>query len=932
MLHIRILKWLLIGVCWLPALGSAEKPNASEFYENAVVRVNQGDLKGAIIQLKNALKQDHDMLPAHVLLGKTYLLNNDPAAAEEELKKAHLFGADQSLIILSLAQAYHLQSKYNLLVTTLKPTGLPHSVQADVYLFHGRAYLALRQFDQAKKAFSAAIKLKPVNASATAGLAMLYLQQNQFGQAKRLAQKALQMGPDVSSAWNSVASINHTQGNLTQALREYSQVLALEPKHLSARLARVGLYFDLGRSDDAKSDLAYLRDTFPYEPNAIYLLSTQHARAGDAKQALVLLIDAADILGTVDEKVITANQRLLMLSGLVHYDLKRYESAQHYLSLYVEYYPEQVGARKLLAATLLFKQDFNDAIKILEPALRLSPNDVRVLSMLGVAYMRTGKLTLATELFEQATKLNPNEADITTDLALSYFGSGRSGPAIDTLAKLFAQDHRQIRAGIILAMLYHKHGDAPSALQIAQQLATQKTENIGVLNLLGTLLAANGKLMAARQKFEKILELNALSVAAQINLGKIDLAQNQPEQARDRYQKILNTHPTHLETLIALAHLEDLQGQPDKATRWIEKASVAHKTHWRIRLTLVDYYVKAHRYEEALSTAKAALNIVPSNHEAFLTVARCAMLAGQPDEANFQFKRMISTDPTNPDVLWRVAKAQISAHFLSDAVAALKLALLYRPDFLPAQTTLADTLLSLKRREEADGVIDAIQTRHPALAVTHRLNGDRHMLKQNYPSAAKAYAQAFSLQQTTRIVIGRFQALLKQGHSETALALAQRWLDEHKNDHLVQVALIDAHLQLGQHKIAQTQIEHLLTVLPNQPHLLNNLANLYLIHGDARALEAAQQAYQLVPEDATINDTIGWVLIQTGKTEQGLRYLREAHFRSSHDPDIRYHIAVALVKLGRPTEALEELNIALASKGRFSSQDAAKTLLQRITP
>jgi Tfp pilus assembly protein PilF len=52
-------------------LGAAAAPEnkASQYYEDALTRYEKHDVKGAIIQLKNALQIDKNMLPVHVLLG-----------------------------------------------------------------------------------------------------------------------------------------------------------------------------------------------------------------------------------------------------------------------------------------------------------------------------------------------------------------------------------------------------------------------------------------------------------------------------------------------------------------------------------------------------------------------------------------------------------------------------------------------------------------------------------------------------------------------------------------------------------------------------------------------------------------------------------------------------------------------------------------------
>lgn len=57
---------------------AAGDDRTTRFYEDARARLSNGDTPGAIIQLKNALQQDANLLAAHALLGEAFL-KNQPA-------------------------------------------------------------------------------------------------------------------------------------------------------------------------------------------------------------------------------------------------------------------------------------------------------------------------------------------------------------------------------------------------------------------------------------------------------------------------------------------------------------------------------------------------------------------------------------------------------------------------------------------------------------------------------------------------------------------------------------------------------------------------------------------------------------------------------------------------------------------------------------
>lgn len=86
---------------------------------------------------------------------------------------------------------------------------------------------------------------------------------------------------------------------------------------------------------------------------------------------------------------------------------------------------------------------------------------------------------------------------------------------------------------------------------------------------------------------------------------------------------------------------------------------------------------------------------------------------------------------------------------------------------------------------------------------------------------------------------------------------------------------------------------------PKDARAHNNLANVLLQQGDPAALRHAEQARALAPSQPEVNDTLGWVLVQQGQVEKGLRYLREAALRAPDDPGIRAHVDQALLKMRR---------------------------------
>ena len=118
----------------------------------------------------------------------------------------------------------------------------------------------------------------------------------------------------------------------------------------------------------------------------------------------------------------------------------------------------------------------------------------------------------------------------------------------------------------------------------------------------------------------------------------------------------------------------------------------------------------------------------------------------------------------------------------------------------------------------------------------------------------------------------------------------------------------------------------MLVELPTEPLVLNKLAYLYDQEGDPRAFELAERAYDVAPDEYAVLDTFGWLLVQRGETERGLKLLRDAFIRAPKDPDVLSHLGATLLRLGRTDEALSKLEQALRSKETFAGRAAAEAL------
>ena len=67
-----------------------------------------------------------------------------------------------------------------------------------------------------------------------------------------------------------------------------------------------------------------------------------------------------------------------------------------------------------------------------------------------------------------------------------------------------------------------------------------------------------------------------------------------------------------------------------------------------------------------------------------------------------------------------------------------------------------------------------------------------------------------------------------------------------------------------------------------------------------------------------------------GEPEKGLAHLSAANSAAPRNPDIQYHLAVALQRVGRPADAQAMLEALLGSGVSFADKADAEKLLQQL--
>tara|TARA_R110002124_G_scaffold4932_1_gene31031 strand:- start:2685 stop:3617 length:933 start_codon:yes stop_codon:yes gene_type:complete len=288
----------------------------------------------------------------------------------------------------------------------------------------------------------------------------------------------------------------------------------------------------------------------------------------------------------------------------------------------------------------------------------------------------------------------------------------------------------------------------------------------------------------------------------------------------------------------------------------------------------------------------------------------------------------------DPGKLLQLAEIQLRFENPVAARKALEQALTLDPESYALRLALARLDFSEAEYEKAQSVAEALQSEAGEQADTSLLLGDI-ALAANEPELARQYfLAAFKLNTNSIEAITRLYDLSNRGvGSQEFTELMAATLKASSLPVLAVRLMADSYLSQGQTAEAAVYYEKLLDLdqFSSDPAILNNLANIYAKDDLNKARELALRGLAATDgKNAALLDTVGWILAQQGENEEALSYLRKAYAQKSTDPEIRYHLGVTLLALGRTAEAEKELKAAVNSNQQFAGRDEAQRLVASI--
>ena len=301
------------------------------------------------------------------------------------------------------------------------------------------------------------------------------------------------------------------------------------------------------------------------------------------------------------------------------------------------------NAAAVLGQVQILRGHYDDAIRLLEPAAAADDGSAAALE-LGLLHQKLGHGEAALKLLNGVYRQTSNGSDQET-----LFRAARAAEALGRARDANAL-YRAAASGTDPAidtawgMLFLDKFNRPEALRSFKEALNEDAEWAPAhVGLARTLADENPPEAAASAT--RALEIDPQSADAQLVLAQLDLDNTRFDSARERLNKVLAFNPAHLEAHALLAAIAYVRGDQPTYDAEVKRALAINPAYGEVYRVAGELAAGNYRFDEAVSLARQATTLDPTNTQAFGDLGMHLMRTGDEAEARRALDRAFKTDP-----------------------------------------------------------------------------------------------------------------------------------------------------------------------------------------------------------------------------------------------------------------------------------------------
>jgi tetratricopeptide (TPR) repeat protein len=277
-----------------------------------------------------------------------------------------------------------------------------HADNKELRLYYARALLNQKQFQESRTEFQFLLKERPDSAELAFAIALISMQMGEYARAEEELKLALSKGgKEESTVHYYLAQLNEARQSDAVALDHYRQVKEGEYVYVS-RLREVALLDKAGKLGDAREALHRVPAKTDQQRVQLMLIDSQLLREDKKYET------SYQVLAQGLEKF-PEHPDLLYQAAMAADKLNKVELFEHLIRKLVKIAPDNAHAYNALGYSLLERNlRIPEAMKLVEKAFLLAPDDAAIIDSMGWGHYRLGNLDKSAEFLRRAYSSNPD--------------------------------------------------------------------------------------------------------------------------------------------------------------------------------------------------------------------------------------------------------------------------------------------------------------------------------------------------------------------------------------------------------------------------------------------------------------------------------------------------------------------------------------------
>lgn len=731
--------------------------------------------------------------------------------------------------------------------------------------------------------------------------------------------------PDAAEvAWKLCDDYLET-GRGSDALKLAARVVAANRAEYAEALVRV----DRLSSDEqmAKATLATLESAEPDAPAERYLLGTLALRLGQVRRGVALLRNALERAPDfTPARLVLAEQLLAEYRWQKVIDLLKAADRT------------DANLEWALGQAYSGLDEHDQAVEHYIAAIRLNRADTRSMFELAQAYERTDRPLRAQRQYETLLEIDPlheraREALVGLLVASRLFGDAEV--QVRELDKLAASPNCIARCAVRIK-LPNAGADVDGCRLILLDGLEKGGTDADSLALVATIDIARDDAASAEEFLSRALAVQPDHVDSRELLVWVYRRELRFERAASELRALLRRYPNRrqwVKNLYGVLMIEqDYDGAVEAVSSFLRKGKLSGRPLGEFRLSLLQAFEAAKRFEEEIAAVQAWLSEDDANRTLRGWLVGANLVAGHREEALTLARKWYLADPADPSTVGVYREVLLETGRFAAAEQLVLEAMESDPGNESLQLALIDILVQAEQFDAAlellkSRLLDADQTFSflvrelglyeqakrfsDAAALAGRMLQDERLLQGMGP-----LNQSTLRRQLTAALISALVDAERLGEAQVKLS---RWIDqtESPTDKFNYLNLLSiVHQKHGREIEALESLELAYSLNPADVGINNDLG--YSLADRGERLDEAERMIRFAvargPTNSAFLDSLGWILYRRGGFAEAKQWLLKATRgpEALEDPVNYDHLGDTCWRLGERDEAVEHWKRAAA--------------------